>query len=622
MLVVLIAALTACQGEFTTSENGISSSQAASNSHDETTPAATGVTQPSVSDDIFVSLDGDDLDDSTEGDDIVYIALDGNSVISESANVVIAGSTVTIKSAGVYSLSGKLNDGQIRIEAQNEDVVRLILNNVDINCSSNSPIYVINADKVVITLAEGTDNTLTDGSSYIFEDTDSDEPNAAVFSHDDLTINGSGALTVKANYNNGIQSKDDLKIVSGIIRVTSINDAIKGRNSIVIADGNITLKAGGDGLQSNNDVDSTQGYILIEGGTFDITAGLDGIQAETSLVIRNGNIFISSGGGSSNSSNNIGSSGNTWGKWRGPASGVTTLSDNTSTTAKGLKAQSGIYISGGYIEVDSSDDSIHSNNSIFISGGEMTLTSGDDGVHADSTIEINGGEIDITRSYEGIESAVITINNGTLHIVSSDDGINVAGGTDGSAAFGRPGKENFADTGNYCLYINGGYIYIEANGDGLDSNGSIVMTDGTVIVNGPTSSGNGALDHMGFKISGGLLIAVGSAGMSQGPSTASTQYSIMYNLSALQSAGTLIHIETGSGEEILTFAPAKSYQSVVISSPSLKKNLTCVIYSGGNSTGAITDGLYSGGAYTGGAQLSSVTLSEVVTTLGGSTRLR
>jgi hypothetical protein len=373
---------------------------------------------------------------------------------------------------------------------------------------------------------------------------------------------------------------------------------------------------GNDGLQSTNNEDIERGYIAIEGGTLDITAGLDGIQAETNLVISSGNINISSGGGSVNSSSNIGDPGNTWGDWGNPKSGNTSATGDTSPSAKGLKAETNISITGGTINIDSSDDSIHSNDSIVIGGGNMLLTSGDDGIHADSTVEINGGEIDLTKSYEGIESAVITINDGNIHLVSSDDGINIVGGVDSSAIMGRPGQGNFTSSGDNHLYINGGYIYLDANGDGMDVNGTVDMTAGVVIINGPTKNDNGALDHMGFKITGGYLLAVGSSGMAQTPDTSSTQYSVMYNFPSVQSAATLLHIETEGGEGVLTFTPTKTYQSIVLSSAELKNGLTYLVYAGGSSTGAVTDGLYSGGSYTTGTQVSSFTVSGMVTMVG------
>ena len=615
LALTLILTLAACSSSNSVPNNTLFPSQPAGNSASE--PATTtNVNQASASNAVSVEYDSDDLDSSSNIVGMSYITLKDDSITLDGSGAVVEESTITITSSGTYSISGTLKDGQIKIDTQDQEKVKLVLNGVDITYSTSAPIYIVNAEKTVITLAGGTDNRITDGDSYVFEDAASDEPSAAIFSHDDLTINGNGSLTVKANYNNGIQSKDDLNVVSGDINISAINDGIKGCDSIAIRDGNIMVNAGGDGLQSNNNDDPERGYIAIEGGTLDITAGLDGMQAETNLVISSGKITISSGGGSVNSSSDIGNPGNTWGDWRNPMPGTATTTSDTSPSAKGLKAEINISISGGAIVIDSSDDSIHSNDNIVISGGNMLLTSGDDGIHADSTVEINGGEIDLAKSYEGIESAIITINDGNIHLVSSDDGINIVGGVDGSAIMGRPGQGNFTSSSNNHLSINGGYVYLDANGDGMDVNGSVDMTAGVVIINGPTANDNGALDHMGFKITGGYLLAVGSSGMAQAPDTSSTQHSVMYNVSSIQSAGTLFHIGTESGEGVLTFVPTKTYQSIVLSSPELKDGSTYLVYVGGNSTGTVTDGLYSGGSYTTGTQATGFTISGVVTMVG------
>jgi hypothetical protein len=209
------------------------------------------------------------------------------------------------------------------------------------------------------------------------------------------------------------------------------------------------------------------------------------------------------------------------------------------------------------------------------------------------------------------------INDGSISIVSSDDGINVRGGADGSSMMGRPGQNTFVGSSSNYLEINGGYVVVDADGDGIDSNGAITMTGGTVIVNGPTASMNGALDYMSsFKISGGLLVAAGSVGMAQAPSTSSTQNSVIVNLTTTASAGTLFHITTASGGDVLTFAPSKSWQSVVFSSPELESGESYLVHTGGASTGAVVDGLYTGGAYSGGTQVGDFVISSAVTTVG------
>ncbi len=575
--------------------------------------SSTDTSSTDISSIISIEYDEEDLDSGWDSAGMTSITLEGNSITVDGSGATADGTTVTITAAGTYGISGTLTDGQIVVDTEDEETVRLVLNGADITCSTSAPISVANAEKTVITLADGTENSVTDGDSYIFEDAESDEPNAAIFSKDDLTINGGGSLTVTAHYNDGITSKDDLKVTGGSITVNAVNDGIRGKDSVAVRDANLTITVDGDGIQSNNDEDPEKGYIVIESGTIDITAGADGIQAETSLNISGGDITVSSGGGSVNSSS---AGGNTWGRWGGETN---VASEDTSSSAKGLKAGVAVTITGGTIVIDSSDDAVHANDGITIGGGTIHIASGDDGVHADATLEINGGEIVITKCYEGIESASITINDGTLHITASDDGINVAGGNDGSSMNGRPGQNTFASSGTNALHINGGYIVIDAAGDGIDVNGSVEMTGGTVIVNGPTNSGNGALDYDGgFTVTGGLLVAAGSSGMAQAPGTASTQHSGVVTYASAQQAGTMVHIETESGEDVLTFVPTKAYQSVVLCSPELSEGSTYSVYSGGNSTGTATDGLYSGGTYTPGTQVTEFTVSGIVTYAGSS----
>jgi hypothetical protein len=610
LLTTLIFTLTACSGDAV--EFIVSASQPATGSGEESGTAVNAQQNSEItSSPISVEYDRDDLDSSVSSSDMFYIKLEGDSITFEGSGATVNGNIVTITSAGMYSISGTLNDGQIIVDTVDEETVVLVLNGADITYSTSAPIYVSNAEKTVITLADGTENYVTDGASYIFEDAE-DEPNAAVFSKDDLTINGNGSLTVNANYNNGIASKDDLKITGGSITVNAVNDGIKGRDSIAVKDGTITINAGGDGMQANNDIDAEKGYVAIEGGTLNIIAGFDGIQAETSLLVSGGDIAITSGGGSVEAS----SSGGGFGE-----RGMGGNPNKTDESAKGLKAGVDLTITGGEIQISSLDDALHSNVRITINGGDILLASGDDGVHADDVLTINGGALNITQSYEGLESVIITINDGTIHLVASDDGINASSGNGGAAAGGMPGQGpgDFESGDNY-LYVNGGYIAIDAMGDGLDTNGSFDMTDGFVIVNGPTNNGNGPLDYIGaFNITGGFLVAVGSSGMAQAPSESSSQYSVMYNFSAQQVAGTLVHIETDNGEEILTFMPTKEYQSVLLSSPELQNGATYVVYTGGSSTGTVTDGHYSGGTYTAGTQVTSFTISSMVTGAGAAT---
>jgi hypothetical protein len=614
----------------------------------ETTEVSEDAGAESVAD--AASANDDDHDDPAdyvwEEADVVPIALNGDSIRADSDGVAVEGSRATITAAGTYRLSGSLADGQIVVDTEDESIVRLILSGVDLRNSTGAPIYIVSAEKVLIVLTDGTDNHISDGETYVFEDPDEDEPNAAIFSKADLTISGEGSLAVEGRYNDGIASKDGLIVASGNVTVDAVDDGIRGKDYLVVRGGALDVTAGGDGLKSDNEDDAGRGYILIESGLINVTAGGDAIQAATDVLIFAGELVLSSGGGV------------------GPVI-------DASASAKGIKAAVNLNVDGGTLTVDSADDTLHSNGTMVINGGAFVLASGDDGMHADASLTINEGTIQITQSYEGIESAVITINGGDIDIVSSDDGLNVAGGNDGSGMNPGPGRgggpggggqagqfqppdqagemgqagefpqdadpgqmgdpgafpqgggfmDGFGASGDYYLYINGGTIVVDAGGDGLDSNGSIEMTDGTVLVNGPTNNGNGALDYMGsFNISGGFLVAAGSSGMAQAPGTGSIQYSVLVNFDTAQAAGTLVHIQTAAGEDVLTFSPSKQYQSIVLSSPELAEGASYDLYLGGSSTGTATGSLIQGGSYTPGTLYTSFTLSDVVTRIGSSAR--
>ncbi|MDE5587155.1 MAG: carbohydrate-binding domain-containing protein, partial [Bacilli bacterium] len=345
---------------------------------------------------------------------------------------------------------------------------------------------------------------------------------------------------------------------------TSADDGIRGKDSVYIKNGTFKIEAKGDGIKSTNDTDSEKGYVLIENGTFEINATLDGIQAETKLLIQNGTFDITTGGGSS-----ITSTREDWGRWG------TTSSNNDS--AKGIKSGDNLVIENGVITIDSSDDAIHSNNYLGIKSGTYYISSGDDGMHADTELIIDNGEIGITKSYEGLEASKITINDGNISVVASDDGINVAGGND-SSSMGRPGANNFSSNANCILTINGGTIYVDASGDGLDSNGSIYMYGGTVTVDGSTNSGNGALDYdKECVIHGGILVAGGASGMSQGASSSSSIYNLLINFTSNYGDSDTITIIDSNNQEIVSYHSDKSYSSLVVASPKLKNGNTYTI---------------------------------------------
>lgn len=355
---------------------------------------------------------------STEYDETsaAKITLDEEPVINGNG-ATAEGETVTISEEGTYVLSGTLSDGQLIINASKEAKIHLIFNGVSITNTSGSAVNIQQAEKVILTLADNKTNNLKDGENYSFAENET-EPDATLYSKEDLTINGTGTLKVNGNYSNGIRSKDDLVLVSGTYEVTAKNNAIKGKDSVSIRNGNYNLNTTeGDAIQANNTEDETKGYVAIDGGTFEISSGRDGIQAETNTTLQNAEMTIKT------------------------ADGANSQTINTNESYKGIKAGNQVKISSGTYSIDSADDSIHSNNTFELTGGTITAKTGDDGIHADNELTISAGVVDIQQSYEGIESAVINFKDGQTKIVASDDGVNAGGGNDTSQENGKFGAD-------------------------------------------------------------------------------------------------------------------------------------------------------------------------------------
>ncbi|MGN0641889.1 MAG: carbohydrate-binding domain-containing protein [Huintestinicola sp.] len=500
----------------------------------------------------------------------------------DEANIITLSDT-TITKGGVYRITGTITDETVTVAAGDKDTVTLVLDNASVINSNGPAIYIRSANKVYITLKDGTANTLSDGSSYTMTD-GSTTVDAALFSKADLTVNGTGTLTVEGNCKHGIVSKDDLIITSASMNVTSKNVGLNGKDCVKISGGSYNITAGSDGIRSDNDEDTSKGYVYIDGGTLNITAANDGIQAETVIKADNAEITITSGGGSTNS-----------------------LS-SSEESFKGIKAGSDIIVSEGTYSIDSADDCIHSNNNISISGGTFTLSSGDDGIHADNELNISGGNINISKSYEGLESSRILISGGNIAIVSSDDGLNAAGGNDGSATGMRFGRGEFGSSAGEIV-ISGGYIVIDASGDGIDSNGSIEISGGVTLVSSPTNNGNGALDYdTTAAVSRGVLAALGSSGMAQSVTDSESQGVLACTFSR-QNGGETFLVCDESGNVILSFTPQNAYECAVVTAPELKADGTYKIVTGASVSDADENGFAQNTTYSGGTELEYSTLT-------------
>ena len=516
--------------------------------------------------------------------------------------------TYKITKGGVYILTGEIKDGYIYVET--DDSVKLILKNVKITNSSGPAIYVASADKVYIEVAEGTENYLEDSETYTSFDED---VNATIYSKDDLVLTGKGKLTVVANNSDGIVSKDNLKIEDGTYIITAKDDGLRGKDSVSIENGTFDITSSGDAIKTTNDTDESKGYIYISNGVFNIKSEGDGISTEADITISGGEFNIVTGGGASKASSS--KTQDNFRNFRVTVETTTSSVDETST--KGIKAENNIIINGGTFTFDTKDDSIHSNNYIGIKDGTFEIASGDDGVHADSKLIIENGIINITKSYEGLEAENITIENGTINVIASDDGINVAGGAGSQNMFmGKKNMNASASTNvTTLLTINGGNIYVNASGDGLDSNGSIIINDGTIVVNGPTDNGNTALDYeYECKINGGLVVASGSSGMVEGVSTSSSQGFINANITV--SEGDIITIKDSAGNEIFTYSASKGYNNLILSSSKLKNGETYIIYSNVKTEKEEKNGIYETGGYISGNEYATVEAGKN-TTSGG-----
>ncbi len=537
------------------------------------------------------------------------IKLNGNSIKVTGTGSVVSGSKVKINQPGTYVVTGKLDDGQIIVDVDKteypEGAVELSFEGVDIASSDNSPVYINSiADECVITVKKKTENIITDGTNY----TNDDGGSGAVYSKDDLKIKGKGTLTVNGKCTDGIVGKDSIKIFNGNITVNAVDNGIKGKDSVKIGDSddedfsnlNVTVTTTqGDGIKSTNNTDEDKGKLIINGGTVNVKSHGDAVSSEQSVKINGGtlDLYTYTGSGTGSQSSSTG-----WG-WGGMGGNTVT----TDVSAKGIKGIKLIEISGGDITIDSTDDAIHGNGDVSISGGNINIATGDDGIHADNILTVSDGTINITKSYEGLEAYDIEYQGGNTHIVASDDGFNAAGGNDGSGmATGGWNPGGMMSSSKGILNISGGYIFMQAKGDGLDSNGPCTISGGTIVVNGFTSGDTSPLDaDDGITYTGGTLLAYGTSNMLVKPS----QYSFI-TTSATVSQGTRVTFtdESGTVLSTVTVPSGSNGNYLVYSSP--KSNVKC--YTGGTVSGvSMFDDYYGeGGTISGGTEVPAGSASS------------
>ena len=459
-----------------------------------------------------------DLAGTYDESEAVKITLSGKTATCDRSNVHIEDGVVTIKAAGVYVLSGTLTDGTVVVDAGDDDKVQLVFDGVSITAADYAAIYAKNANKVFVTLAEGTENSLTVSGDYV--QTDDNNVDAVIFAKCDLTLNGNGSLTVKDTTRHGIVPKDDLVVTGGTYTIDSQDHCLNGKDSVRIADGTFTLTCDEDGIHAGND-DQQDGYIYIEGGDIDISVGDDAMHAEGLLIITGGDIDIS-------------------------------------------RSYEGIE---GY--------------KIQVTGGDIDVVANDDGFNA--ARPDSNGQSDGTQSTEDDQRQTDSFQRRTKDTETNRPELPEKGDRPGDS--GTPGGPGMgagmdADYDAYIL-ITGGTININADGDGIDSNGYLGIAGGSVYVLGPSNNGNGALDYGIYAtITGGEMVAVGGSGMEQGFGDESTQCSALVNFDEWIDVGETITLTDSNGNKLLTYKADKKFDSVLISTSDMKQCETYTLTAG------------------------------------------
>lgn len=463
----------------------------------------------------------------------ILLKLAGTSATVENNNgcVEIADKSATITCPGAYYVTGESSDFQVVVNtpgAENEGNTGVYLHNATIK-SSNAPILVKNADKTVLHLVKGTSNVVEDGNgNHLFVKVNGaqDTAKAAIYSRDDLNIKGAGTLTVKGKFKNGIQCSNDLKIKNGNITVEAEENAIKGKGSLQISGGTLNLTAKkGDALESDECEEGDdgkcksfidgKGIVDIRGGNITIKAGDDGIQAAHYVMV---------------------------------SDSTEPSTVKVTSTGKGLVAEKFIYVNGGNINVTADDDALHTKYKVFMNAGDVTISTKDDGIHADSALHLSGSTINVVTAYEGLEAYKIFAEGGVTATFATNDGWNAAGGAKenagGYSMFSESSGHAVISGGHHYIASKGNMI------DVLDANGSAKMTGGVLILEitgqsyenggmgggfpggggwgggfggfpgmgGQQGGGNGCPSNMagglidtdtGFEITGGVLLAFG-----------------------------------------------------------------------------------------------------------------
>ena len=456
--------------------------------------------------------------------------------------VTVEDDTLTITKAGTYKLSGEYQ-GQIKVETADSDAVRLVLDNANITNSSGAALNVVNADEVILYSASGTTNTISDGADYTA--TGEDDPDAVVYSKADLTIAGEGTLKVNGNHEDGIHTSDGLVIASGTLEVNAANTGIKGKDYVDILGGTINVTAQQDGIKSTNDTDEGKGWTRLSNGTVTVNAGDDGFKASRVVEISGGSLTVEQ-------------------------------------SDEGIEAQY-INVSGGDVNVTSADDGM--NASLKTSDSESTDSSANTSDTANQQQgSLPGGQQNGTsnQQQQGMGQPP-AMPGGNAQDGKSQNGTT---GT-GQQGMGQPPQGGMPGGGggtfeviDAAINVSGGHVTVNAEGDGIDSNGVTTLSGGTLIVNGPSQGGNAALDTNGDLLLNGATVLSGStADMFEAPSTNSTSGYLKLTNSSGFEQGSTVQVADSSGKVVANYKVTKSnVQLVLVSSSSIVKGQSYTAY--------------------------------------------
>lgn len=702
-----VAAMITCTGcaqnnNSSGTDSGSSTAQTTTLDDNDTAEAAVGQSLSAIqSGEAGVTTDEDDLCDNYDAFDAeITLEDDSTKVKGNTKAVSVKDNCITISAGGTYRLSGKLTKGQVLVTGSEK--VKLYLDGVEITSPSGPALVCTNEKRTILSLAKGSQNTLTDSADNADTEINGCNVSAcALFAQDKLTINGSGSLTVTGSSVDGIVCKDDLKLVNGTITVEAAQDGVKGKDCVAMFGADLNVTAGNDGIKSTESNDDTKGFLQLEQGSATVQAGGDCLQAETLVWIADGTYHLTSSGtavntetGEANSSkgihcggdveiaggkltidaaedgvnctgslelqagevdvtsaedgiqadgdltvsggavtitttgtvaasaqddfqpNNFGGNGNTppgnadnrqnaaaSDASAIPAAAMQTIADSSTdagasaaaamttaaedATSKGIKCGGNLTMSGGSCTIDSTDHAVHAAGTALFSGTTLEITSDNKGISSRGDLEISGGDITIHSCTEGVESkAEMTISGGNVRILdASDDGLNTGG----------------SDSGSYAMTITGGYIYVNASGDGVDSNSTWEMSGGTLLVCGPTSGGDGSLDANGnMTYTGGTLLALSSKGMMEYPESGCL---IATNCNA--AAGEQISIVDKNGTVLAALQSPKAVSDVIYGIGD-SDSADYTIVTGGTYDGTLNeDGYGEGGSVSGGTEVTA-----------------